>query len=666
LKIRSYFWAYLIFVTKLINTLIPQETISKIFDAADIVEVISDFIILKKSGSNYKGLSPFSNEKTPSFMVSPGKRIFKDFSSGKGGNVISFLMDHEHLSYPEALKWLANKYNIEITEEEETEEQQKNKHNREALYLAHQYANEFFKNELNNTDEGKSIGISYFKKRGYSLKTIDYFELGYSPNKIDAISKKAKSDNYNTDSLLQSGVIKKSERGTYDFFRGRVIFPIHNISGRVIGFGARTLRSDKKVAKYFNSPESIIYNKSQVLYGLFQAKNEIIKNNCCFLVEGYTDVISLHQNSIKNTVASSGTSLTDGQIRLIKRFTSNIVILYDGDEAGINASFRGVDMILAAGLNVKIIVFPVGEDPDSYSNKLSTEDFKTYLAENQNDFISFKANHLLEKTKDDPINVSKTINEIITSISVIPDAVARSVYIKTTAQIFEMDEQLLILEVQKKIKTKSTSTSVSTLETNTKSSLITAKKFKKGIKHDLNLQERDLIRLMLNYGSLSIPLEVKKNNGEIFEEEYPLAQFIIEEILTDNLFYNNENYQLIFNEFIDGLENGLLVNENHFIQNPNLTSIIADLTTSENIVSENWKLKHQIHTKTEPERLKQAAVESVFIYKLRVTENLILDKQERLKSKIKNSDEDVIIKEIQELTKVRNIFAKKLGIIVTQ
>ncbi len=666
MKIRSYFWAYLIFVTKLINTLIPQETISKIFDAADIVEVISDFIILKKSGSNYKGLSPFSNEKTPSFMVSPGKRIFKDFSSGKGGNVISFLMDHEHLSYPEALKWLANKYNIEITEEEETEEQQKNKHNREALYLAHQYANEFFKNELNNTDEGKSIGISYFKKRGYSLKTIDYFELGYSPNKIDAISKKAKSDNYNTDSLLQSGVIKKSERGTYDFFRGRVIFPIHNISGRVIGFGARTLRSDKKVAKYFNSPESIIYNKSQVLYGLFQAKNEIIKNNCCFLVEGYTDVISLHQNSIKNTVASSGTSLTDGQIRLIKRFTSNIVILYDGDEAGINASFRGVDMILAAGLNVKIIVFPVGEDPDSYSNKLSTEDFKTYLAENQNDFISFKANHLLEKTKDDPINVSKTINEIITSISVIPDAVARSVYIKTTAQIFEMDEQLLILEVQKKIKTKSTSTSVSTLETNTKSSLITAKKFKKGIKHDLNLQERDLIRLMLNYGSLSIPLEVKKNNGEIFEEEYPLAQFIIEEILTDNLFYNNENYQLIFNEFIDGLENGLLVNENHFIQNPNLTSIIADLTTSENIVSENWKLKHQIHTKTEPERLKQAAVESVFIYKLRVTENLILDKQERLKSKIKNSDEDVIIKEIQELTKVRNIFAKKLGIIVTQ
>ena len=646
--------------------MIPQETIAKIFDAADIVEVISDFIILKKSGSNYKGLSPFSNEKTPSFMVSPGKRIFKDFSSGKGGNVISFLMDHEHLSYPEALKWLANKYNIEITEEEESEEQQKNKHNREALYLAHQYANEFFKNELKNTDEGKSIGISYLKKRGYNLQTIDDFEIGYSPDKIDAISKKAISDKYSIDSLLKCGIIKKSERGTYDFFRGRIIFPIHNISGRIIGFGARTLRSDKKVAKYFNSPESLIYNKSQVLYGLYQAKNEIIKNDCCYLVEGYTDVISLHHNSVKNTVASSGTSLTDGQIRLIKRFTNNIVILYDGDEAGINASFRGVDMILAAGLNVKIIVFPAGEDPDSYSQKLSTEDFKNFLDQNQNDFISFKANLLLEKTKNDPVNVSKTISEIITSISFIPDAVARSVYIKTTAQIFEMDERLLILEVQKKLKPKSSSSDFSTELSTINSSLLSAKKFKKGIKHDLNLQERDLIRLMLNYGALSIPLEIQKDDGETYEEEYPLAQFIIEEMLTDNLFYNNENYQLIFNEFMDGLENGLLVNENHFIQNPNLTSIVADLTTSENIVSENWKLKHQIHTKTESERLKQAAVESVFIYKLRVTENLILDKQERLKSNIKNNDEDVIIKEIQELTKVRNIFAKKLGIIVTQ
>ena len=646
--------------------MIPQETITKIFDSADIVEVISDFINLKKSGSNYKGLSPFSNEKTPSFMVSPGKRIYKDFSSGKGGNVVSFLMDHEHLSYPEALKWLANKYNIEIIEEQESEEQQKNKHNREALYLAHQYANEFFKNELKNSDEGKSIGLSYFKKRGYNFKTIEDFELGYSPEKIDAISKKALEDKYNLESLFKCGIIKKNEKGTYDFFRGRVIFPIHNISGRIIGFGARTLRTDKKVAKYFNSPESEIYNKSQVLYGLFQSKNEIVKNDCCYLVEGYTDVISLHHNNIKNTVASSGTSLTEGQIRLIKRFTNNIVILYDGDEAGINASFRGVDMILSAGLNVKIVIFPQGEDPDSYSHKLSTEDFKSYIDENQNDFITFKANLLLEKTKNDPINVSNTINDIISSISVIPDAVSRSVYIKTTAQIFEMDEQLLILEVQKKLKSKTSSKEESSVVSSVNTPSLTGKKFQKGIKHELNLQEKDLIRLMLNYGALSIPLEVQKEDGEIFEEEYPLAQFIIEEMLTDNLIYSNKSYQHIFDEFIDGLENGLLVNDQHFVQNPNLTSIVADLTTSENIVSENWKVKHQIHTKMESDRLKQAAVESVFIYKLRVTENLIIDKQQSLKLTDVQKEEDLIIEEIQELIKVRNIFAKELGIIITQ
>ena len=645
--------------------MIPQETIAKIFDSADIVEVISDFIHLKKSGSNYKGLSPFSNEKTPSFMVSPGKRIFKDFSSGKGGNVVSFLMDHEHLSYPEALKWLANKYNIEIVEEKETEEQQKDKHKRESLYLAHQYANDFFKSTLRNTDEGKSVGLTYFKKRGYQTKTIDDFELGYSPEKIDALSTKAKEDKYSLEPLYEAGLIKKNEKGTYDFFRGRVIFPIHNISGRIIGFGARTLRTDKKVAKYFNSPESEIYNKSQVLYGLYQGKNEIIKNDCCFLVEGYTDVISLHHNNIKNTVASSGTSLTEGQIRMIKRFSNNITILYDGDQAGINASFRGVDMILSAGLNVKVVIFPEGEDPDSYSHKLSTEDFKSYLEENQNDFITFKANLLLKKTKNDPINISKTINDIITSISVIPDAVSRSVYIKTTAQIFEMDEQLLILEVKKKLKTKSYSKD-NQVATSFTTPAIIGKSYKKGLKHELNLQEKDLIRLMLNYGALSIPLEIQKDDGETIEEEYPLAQFIIEEMLTDNLFYSNKKYQKIFNEFTEGLENGLLVNDQHFIQNPDLTSIVADLTTSQNVLSENWKNKHHIHTKTEPERLKQAAIESVFIYKLRVTENLILDKQQQLKTTDKQHEEESIIEEIQELIKVRNIFAQELGIIVTQ
>jgi len=644
--------------------LIPQETIGKIFDSADIVEVIGDFIHLKKSGSNFKGLSPFANEKTPSFMVSPGKRIFKDFSSGKGGNVVTFLMEHEQLSYPEALKWLANKYNIEIEEAEETKEQIEAKHQKEALYLAHQFANEFFKTSLKDSNEGKSVGLSYLKKRGYNISTIDEFELGYSPDDYNALENEAKKANYSLGPLKISGLIKEGEKGNYDFFRGRIIFPIHNITGRIIGFGGRTLRTDKKVAKYFNSPESDIYNKSNVLYGLFQSKNEIIKNDSCLLVEGYTDVISLHHNGIKNAVSSSGTSLTDGQIRLIKRFTNNVVILYDSDPAGINASFRGVDMILKAGLNVKVVLFPEGEDPDSYAHQLSNEDFKSYLNDNQIDFISFKANHLLEKTKNDPINISKTINNIIISISIIPDAVSRSVYIKKTAQIFEMDEELLINEVRKKLRPNENFQSSNSLPSLASKNL-PSKSFQKGIKHDLSKQEEDLIRLMLTYGAHSIKIEVL-NENEKSTVEYPLAQFIVEEILTDKLSYENEKYQLVFNEFLEGLEKGLILNEQHFVQNHNLTSLVADLTTSQNILSENWKKKHQIHTKIESERLKQAAEQAVFIFKLRVTENLILDKQKALKEMNPEEDNESILKEIKELIKVRNIFADELGIIVTQ
>ncbi len=644
--------------------MIPQETIGKIFDSADIVEVIGDFIHLKKSGSNFKGLSPFANEKTPSFMVSPGKRIFKDFSSGKGGNVVTFLMEHEQLSYPEALKWLANKYNIEIEEAEETQEQIEAKHQKEALYLAHQFASEFFKTSLKDTNEGKSVGLSYLKKRGYNLNTIEEFELGYSPDDFNALENEAKKANYSLGPLKISGLIKEGEKGNYDFFRGRIIFPIHNITGRIIGFGGRTLRTDKKVAKYFNSPESDIYNKSNVLYGLFQSKNEIIKNDSCLLVEGYTDVISLHHNGIKNAVSSSGTSLTEGQIRLIKRFTNNIVILYDSDPAGINASFRGVDMILKAGLNVKVVLFPEGEDPDSYAHQLSNEDFKSYLNDNQIDFISFKANHLLEKTKNDPINISKTINDIIISISIIPDAVSRSVYIKKTAQIFEMDEELLINEVRKKFRPNKNFQSSNSLPSLASKNL-PSKSFQKGIKHDLSKQEEDLIRLMLTYGAHSIKIEVL-NENEKSTVEYPLAQFIVEEILTDKLSYENEKYQLVFNEFLEGLEKGLILNEQHFVQNHNLTSLVADLTTSQNILSENWEKKHQIHTKIESERLKQAAEQAVFIFKLRVTENLILDKQKALKEINPEEDNESILKEIKELIKVRNIFAEELGIIVTQ
>ena len=645
--------------------MIPQETIAKIFDSADIVDVISDFVNLKKSGSNFKGLSPFSNEKTPSFMVSPAKGIFKDFSSGKGGNVVTFLMEHDQLNYPEALKWLARKYNIEIVEEELSEDQITANNAREGLYLAQQYANDFFKNQLFNSDEGKSIGLSYFKSRGYLETTLKEFELGYSPLQIDALYSKANKEGYAVENLEKAGLVKKSEKGWYDFYRGRVIFPIHNITGRIIGFGGRTLRTDKKVAKYFNSPESEIYNKSKVLYGMYQAKSSIIKEDCCFLVEGYTDVISMHKANVKNVVASSGTSLTEGQIRLIKRFTNNIVILYDGDAAGINASFRGIDLVLKEGLSVRVVVFPENEDPDSYSNKISTSDFKLYLQESQQDFIAFKAEQLLKKANNDPVKTAETIKDIVSSISIIPDPISRSIFIKSTSQTFDIDEQMLIQEVNKKLKKVSGSSYTPVYQENFKTTL-PAKTYEKGAKHKLDIQEKDLIRLMLNYGSLSIPLEIKAENGETSEEQYPLAQFIIEEMLTDNLLYKNDVYQNIFNEFVDGLENGLLINDQHFIQNPNLTSIVVDLTTSENVLSENWEKKHQIQTKTEPLRLKQAAIESVFIYKLRVTENLILEKQNQLKELSNNKDSDIKLAEINELMKVRNIFADELGIIITQ
>ena len=642
--------------------MIPQETIAKIFDSADIVDVISDFVKLKKSGSNFKGLSPFSNEKTPSFMVSPAKGIFKDFSSGKGGNVVTFLMEHDQLNYPEALKWLARKYNIEIIEEELSNEQIAANNSREGLYLAHQYANAFFKDQLFSSDEGKSIGLSYFKSRGYLENTIKEFELGYSPLKMDALHSKAINEGYAIENLEKAGLVKKSEKGWYDFYRGRVIFPIHNITGRIIGFGARTLRTDKKVAKYFNSPESEIYNKSKVLYGIYQGKNSIIKEDCCFLVEGYTDVISLNKTGVKNVVASSGTSLTEGQIRLIKRFTNNIIILYDGDEAGISASFRGIDLVLKQGLAVKVVVFPENEDPDSYSNKVSSSDFKSFLNENQKDFITFKAEQLLSKANNDPVKTAETIRDIVSSIAIIPDAISRSIFIKSTSQTFEIDEQMLIREVNKKSGVSNYSPTIHEKPV----SSVPAKTIDKGVKHKLDIQERDLIRLMLNYGSLSIPLEIKSENGETSEEQYPLAQFIIEEMLTDNLNYKNSTYQNIFNEFVDGLENGLLINDQHFIQDPNLTSIVVDLTTSANTLSENWEKKHQIQTKTEPLRLKQAAIESVFIYKLRVTENLILEKQMQLKEPLNSKETDIKLEEISELMKVRNIFANELGIIITQ
>lgn len=427
--------------------MITQESIDKIFETARIEEVIGDFITLKKSGSNYKGLSPFSNERTPSFMVSPAKQIFKDFSSGKGGNVVSFLMEHEHYTYPEALKFLAKRYNIEIEETGQTDEEKQKRSVRESLFLVNEFANRYFIDQLWKSEEGKNIGLSYFKERGFTDEIIEAFQLGYSPEEWEALANAAKKDNYQLEFLTQAGLIIEKSGRYFDRFRGRVMFPILSHTGRVLGFGGRTLKKDLKAAKYLNSPESEIYHKSKTLYGIFQAKNELSKQDNCLLVEGYTDVISLHQAGVKNVVASSGTALTKDQINLIKRYTQNITILYDGDPAGIKASLRGIDLVLEEGMNVRVLLFPEGEDPDSYSRKVSSAELKSYIDEEKRDFLRFKAGLLLKEAGENPLERSKAAREMVESIARIPDTLERNAYVQECASILKMEERVLFAEL---------------------------------------------------------------------------------------------------------------------------------------------------------------------------------------------------------------------------
>jgi len=651
--------------------MIPKETIEKIFDAADIVEVINDFVNLKKAGSNYKGNSPFSDDKTPSFMVSPAKGIFKDFSSGEGGTVVSFLMKHEHFTYPEALRWLAKRYNIEIQEEEQSPEQIAAQGARESLYLVNQFARDYFVKQMLESQEGKAIGLSYFKERGYNDAIIKKFELGYSPDNSGAFTKAALSAGYKLAYLEKTGLSKTNEKGSFDFFRGRVIFPIHNLTGRILGFGGRTLKTDKKIAKYFNSPESEIYHKSNVLYGLYQAKGAIIKQDTCYLVEGYTDVVSLNQAGIENVVASSGTALTEGQIKLVKRYTNNITILYDGDSAGVKASFRGIDLILEQGMNVKVVLFPDGEDPDSYSKKVGITELEEYLRKESKDFIRFKASVLLSDAKDDPLKRAETIKDIVKSIAIIPDQIIRSVYIRETSQLFDISEKALLSEVNKifaKKKSSHPQQHRQQIEVVQPTAPLQKRESSDGI-HGLDDQEKDLIRLMLTYGSIGVEIEIEaQESEEIKKEEIPLAQYIIEELLTDELKYVNETYQSIFDEFLEGIENGLIVNDQHFFQKEEatLSTMVVDLTMPKDSVSENWEKKHRIFPQEEKHKLKQAAVESIYMYKLRVTENMINGKQLGLKTEKEEKEVYSLLEQIKQLNQIRNTFASKLGIIITR
>ncbi|MEO8516669.1 MAG: DNA primase, partial [Flavobacterium sp.] len=424
--------------------MISKSTIDTVFETARVEEVIGDFVLLKRAGSNLKGLSPFSDEKSPSFMVSPVKQIWKDFSSGKGGNAIAFIMEHEHFSYPEAIRYLAKKYNIEIEETEQSQEEKEEASEKESMYLVSEFAQKFFQNTMLNTDEGQAIGLSYFKERGFASDTIKKFGLGYSPETWDAFTKEALGQGYKLDYIDKVGLTILREDGRHlDRFKGRVMFPIQSMSGRVLGFGGRILGNDKKAAKYLNSPESEIYHKSKVLYGIFHAKQAIAKLDNCYLCEGYTDVIQMHQSGIENVVSSSGTALTSDQIRLINRLTKNITVLFDGDAAGLRASIRGIDLILEEGMNVKVCTFPDGEDPDSFAKKTPYDDLVKYLDENAMDFIQFKASLLMKDAKNDPIKKADLIRDMVNSISKIPDRIKREIYIQECSRIMDISEEVL-------------------------------------------------------------------------------------------------------------------------------------------------------------------------------------------------------------------------------
>jgi DNA primase len=651
--------------------LISRATIDQIYQAAIIEEVIGDFVHLKRSGSAYKGLSPFANEKTPSFFVVPAKGIYKDFSTGKGGNVVDFLMQHEKLSYPEALRWLAAKYQIAIEEDQQSEEQIQEKSEREQLSVVTEFAARYFQEQLHEGEEGRAIGLSYFQERGFRDDIIRKFNLGYCPDKWDAMTQAALAQQYQLPYLVKAGLTRERDGKVYDFFRGRVMFPIHNISGKVIAFGGRTLKAEKDIAKYFNSPESELYVKSNVLYGLHLAKNAIVKHDMCYLVEGYTDVVSMHQAGVENVVASSGTSLTEGQIRLIRRYTPNITILYDGDSAGIKASFRGIDMILKEGMNVRVLLFPDGDDPDSFARKHSSDEIQAFIASNARDFISFKTSLLLEDAGNDPVKRAALIRGIVESIALIPDGISRTVYVQECSRLLNMNEQVLLQELNKVILTN----------------------FKKEKKQDapvdlpvldeipadgipdntveefsIHHQEKDLIRILLHYGERPIDITIINEDGH--EEVHPVsvAEYIISNLESDEIVLESSVYANIYTEYVDLIGKEQFPEPTNFTQHSNqdISGESSAILISPYSLSENWQ-RHFIYPETEDMHLRKAAKDCVFRLKLKRIQRLILDLQKELEGAVGDDDAyDALLQEKIMLDRARAEISKYFGTVISQ
>ena len=638
--------------------MIDKATIDQIMDAAHIVDVVSEFVALRKAGVNYKGLCPFHDEKTPSFMVSPSKGYCHCFSCGKGGNAVGFIMEHEQMTYPEALRWLAKKYNIEIHDRELSAEERREANDRESMFIVNEWAMKYFQDNLNNHVEGRAIGMQYFRQRGFRDDTINKFMLGYALQEKDALAKAARAKGFNEQYLIDTGLCYRKDNGQLqDRYYGRVIFPVHNVTGRIVAFGGRILSNDKKLAKYVNSPESLIYHKSNELYGIYLAKQAISKNDRCYLVEGYIDVTSMHQHGVENVVASSGTSLTTGQIRLIRRFTPNITVLYDGDPAGIHASIRGIDMLLSEGMNVKVLLLPDGDDPDSFARKHPAQEFRDYIEEHQTDFIAFKTNLLL-KGVTDPIKRSEAINSIVHSVAVIQDPIKRATYIADCAHRLGMNENTLIgtmnnfiREGQEQLRKEQQREERRQDTTATTVSSPQAQEVQQATKI-----EYMLVQLVVRYGETIIYKDVETEDGG--KINLSVAQYISYDLGADNLTFHDERYNRILQEAVEHNDNSGFKAESYFTHHPDVS--INQLATE--MAIDRFQLSKSLQVKHDEETLRNQVEHLVLDFR----KEYVQQRLSILKQQIALSANDMermrqLMEEYKEIQSMRNTIARELG-----
>lgn len=659
--------------------MISKATIDAVYDAIRVEEVIGDFVTLKKAGSNYKGLSPFVNEKSPSFMVSPAKQIWKDFSSGKGGNAIAFIMEHEHFTYPEAIRYLAKKYNIEIEETEQTNEEKEQMNEKESMFLVSEFAKKYFSKVMLNSNEGQAIGLSYFKERGFTLDTIEKFGLGYSPDSWDAFTNEALGKGYQLEFLDKTGLTIVKDDKKFDRFKGRVMFPIQSMSGRVLGFGGRILTNDKKAAKYLNSPESDIYHKSKVLYGIFHAKQSIAKLDNCYLVEGYTDVIQMHQSGIENVVASSGTALTPDQIRLISRLTKNITVLFDGDAAGLRASIRGIDLILEAGMNVRVCTFPDGDDPDSFAKKTPHDELLKYFQDNATDFIRFKASLLMQDAKNDPIKKADLIRDMVSSISKIPDNIQREVYIQETARIMDISEDVLfntLAQIGKKELQEANKKFVQEKKLEVVKKLESPEDVKKEKVDIMFLLERKIIEILLIYGNYEETFnELIYQKNEV-EETVEMVTVAVKRKVFDKVYLSLQDDEVeLTNPLFRDIYSDIIAfyhAKGHWNLEEYLTRLkpeFADEITSivmndEKYEVHEWERQH-IFVKTKDQGVSQYVFETILTLRWYLVDQIITEIKTQLQTNSSENNSEILTEAV-DYFKLANSFSSQLGRVMSR